>query len=145
MMLAETSLTGKAVKIVDGDTFDLLVNGNTTYRIRLKDIDTPERGQDYYQVAKQALADYLFGQEVKVTFEKRDRNNRIIGAVYNGNALVNMLMVQEGYAWHFKKYSSDVRFAYAEVQAKKAKRGLWSLPNPIAPWDFRKSKQEKRN
>jgi hypothetical protein len=140
---AETILSGKVVKIVDGDTFDLLINGKTTCRIRLKDIDSPEKGQDYYTVCKQALADYIFNQQVSVSFEKRDRNQRIIGTVYNGQVNVNLIMVQEGYAWHYKKYSSDILFSKAEEQAKNVKRGLWQQPKPMAPWDFRKDRRRK--
>jgi len=142
-ILAQTTLTGKAVKIVDGDTFDLLVNGNTTYRIRLLDIDCPERGQDFYKVSKEALGNYLGGLTIKVIYTKKDRHQRILGTVYNGPVNVNMIMVQEGYAWHFKKYSKDQRFGEVEQSARKAKRGLWSTPQPIAPWDFRKMPRKR--
>ena len=138
---AQTKLKGKAIKIIDGDTFDLLVD-KTTYRIRLADIDCPEKGQDYYKVSKQALSDYLYGSTIEVTFTKKDRNGRILGSVYNGPVYINLIMVEEGYAWHFKKYSSDQRFAKAEINARKAQRGLWKQPKPIAPWDFRQIRRK---
>lgn len=69
MSQAQQTLHGKAVKIMDGDTFDLLVDGNTLYRIRLQDIDCPERGQDYYKVAKQALGNYIFNQPIRVVYK----------------------------------------------------------------------------
>jgi endonuclease YncB( thermonuclease family) len=135
---AQQTLHGKAVKIMDGDTFDLLVDGNTLYRIRLQDIDCPERGQDYYKVAKQALGNYLFNQPIRVVYKKLDKYKRIIGAVYVGTKNINLQMVQNGYAWHFKKYSQDIRFAQAERSAKALSIGLWSQANPIAPWEYRK-------
>lgn len=49
-------------------------------------------------------------------------------------------MVQAGYAWHYKAYSKDKRFALAEQQARQKKTGLWSDKNPIAPWDYRRGK-----
>ena len=143
VLSAETTLYGKVVRIIDGDTFDLIVNGKTNFRIRLKDIDCPEKGQDFYTVCKQALSDYIFNQEVRVIYEKRDRNGRIIGTVFYKQVNVNRIMVQEGYAWHFKKYSSDNLFSEAETQAKKAKRGLWVQPKPIAPWNFRQIRRRK--
>lgn len=143
-LFAQQTLQGKVIKIVDGDTFDLLTETNTVYRIRLLDIDCPERGQDYYQVCKQALSDYIFGQKVNVFYQKKDRNGRILGTVKNGSVNVNRVMVQEGYAWHFKKYSTDQQFADAEIAARKSKRGLWASPKPIAPWDFRRMRHEKR-
>lgn len=138
---AQTKLKGKAIKIIDGDTFDLLVD-KTTYRIRLADIDCPEKGQDYYKISKQALSDYLYGSYIEVIYTKKDRNGRILGTVYNGPVYINLIMVEEGYAWHFKKYSSDQRFAKAEINSKKAKRGLWKQPKPIAPWDFRQMRRK---
>ena len=138
---AQTKLKGKAIKIIDGDTFDLLVD-KTTYRIRLADIDCPEKGQDYYKISKQALSDYLYGSTIEVTFTKKDRNGRILGSVYNGPVYINLIMVEEGYAWHFKKYSTDQRFAKAEINARKAERGLWKQPKPIAPWDFRQIRRK---
>lgn len=142
-VIAQQTLQGNVIKIVDGDTFDLLTETKTVFRIRLLDIDCPERGQAYYQVCKQALSDYIFGQKVVVNYQKKDRNGRILGTVKNGPVNVNMVMVQEGYAWHFKKYSSDQQFADAEIAARKSKRGLWASPKPIAPWDFRRIKHEK--
>ncbi len=55
---------GKVIKIVDGDTFDVLVENNAIVRIRMNGIDCPERKQDYYQVCKDALASYIFGKNV---------------------------------------------------------------------------------
>lgn len=143
-VFAQQMIQGKVVKIVDGDTFDLLVNNQTLVRVRLSDIDCPERGQAYYQVCKQALSDYIAGQTVKVLYSKKDRNGRILGTILNGPVNVNRIMVQEGYAWHFKKYSTDHFFAEDEIRARNAKRGLWTDPKPIAPWDFREIKRSKK-
>ena len=30
-----------------------------------------------------------------------------------------------------------------EIKARDSKIGLWQDPNPIAPWDWRKSKKKK--
>ncbi len=42
-----SEITGKVVGIDDGDTFTLLLVNNTTVRIRLHGIDTPEKGQPF--------------------------------------------------------------------------------------------------
>ncbi len=39
------SLTGKVVKVADGDIITVLDNTNAQYRIRLQGIDAPETGQ----------------------------------------------------------------------------------------------------
>lgn len=140
---AQSTLRGKAVRILDGDTFELLVNGNATYKVRLTDIDAPEKGQDFGQVSKQALAEILKGNDLQITYDKLDRNNRILGHVYRGNIYVNLELVKQGLAWHYKKYSKDERFALAENEARLKKRGLWILKSPIAPWEYRANRRKR--
>ena len=130
--------TGKVIKIVDGDTFDLLTKEKITLRIRMNGIDCPERKQDFYQSAKNALAGYVFNKEVKLLITGRDRNKRIIATVYCNGENINLAMIQNGYAWHYKKYSTDTVYAKAEHQARLARKGLWRMVQPVAPWDFRK-------
>ena len=134
----EREQTGLVVKIVDGDTFDLLTKDKNTLRIRMNGIDCPERKQDFYQSAKNALAGYIFNKEVKLVITGRDRNKRIIATVYRKGENINLSMIRNGYAWHYKKYSTDSVYANAEEQARLARRGLWRMDHPIAPWDFRK-------
>lgn len=140
---SQSIITGRAVRILDGDTFEILVKGNTTYKIRLTDIDAPEKKQDFGYVAKQQLAAYIFGREVKVVYEKLDRNKRILGHVYMGTEDINLKMIEAGMAWHFKKYSHNERFAWAEKQARNRKKGLWIQPDPLAPWDYRAKRNNK--
>ena len=46
---------GKVIKVIDGDTIDVLTDDNETIRIRLYGIDCPERGQPFGNNATQAL------------------------------------------------------------------------------------------
>ena len=57
---AET-LSGRVVGITDGDTLTLLVN-RTQHKIRLAEIDTPERGQPWGSKATQALSEKVFAR-----------------------------------------------------------------------------------
>ena len=135
-------LNGKVIKIVDGDTFDLLTESNTTIRIRLNAIDCPERKQDYYQVCKDALAGYISGKDVQLITHGKDRYTRTIADVFYNNENINLNMVRYGFAWHYKKYSSNPVMAKAEKDARKSKIGLWQMKDPVAPWEFRRA--EKR-
>jgi len=54
--------------------------------------------------------------------------------------IINQEMVKRGMAWHFKKYSSDPLYAQLEIRARANKIGLWKLPHPVPPWEWRKSK-----
>lgn len=132
------TLKGKAVRIIDGDTFDLLVD-KTTYRIRLAGIDAPEKSQDYGTASKQLLGALCAGELLTVVVTDTDRNKRKIAEVYSAKKVwINKEMIAKGMAWHFKKYSINKELAAAEEQARKQKVGLWSLKNPVAPWEWRK-------
>ncbi len=142
-------LTGLVVGVSDGDTLTLLVNQHDRYKVRLAGIDSPEKRQPYYEVAKRALSDLAFKREATVRFSKRDRFDRILGKVLIGGQDINLLMIASGLAWHYKRYQGDQStedrnsYSLAETQARYAHLGLWQDPEPLAPWIFRKNKQQK--
>ena len=76
--LTQTAHHGKVVKIADGDTLTLLV-GSKQLKIRLSDIDTPERKQPFGTKVKQALSDLAFGKQARVVKITKDRYGRIVG------------------------------------------------------------------
>lgn len=135
------ALKGKITRIVDGDTAELLYNGEFPLMIRFEHIDAPEKrgSQPYGNKAKTVLSDLIFGQEVTLMTEAEfDMGGRIIGVLINEEGInVNKEMVRLGYAWHFKKYSDDMSYDKLEKEARNNRRGLWQEPNPVAPWDFR--------
>ena len=64
-MRGHKTLTGKVVKIADGNTLTLLVV-KTQVKVRLEGIDTPERAQPFGRKAEQALAKKVFGTVIQV-------------------------------------------------------------------------------
>jgi endonuclease YncB( thermonuclease family) len=128
-------IDGRVVKIVDGDTYDLLTSGNKVLRIRMNGIDAPEKGQAYSQKSKEYLGQLCFKQTICVQWYSKDRNGRYIADGYlpDGRSLC-LEMISAGYAWHFKKYSSDPILSNAELKARQQKAGLWADANPEAPW-----------
>src|SRR4028118_1449061 len=78
----EPGLRGRAVKIVDGDTFNLLLPENRTVRVRLHGVDCPERGQDYGKAAKEVLGKLMQDRQLRVVAVDSDRYGRIVGEVY---------------------------------------------------------------
>lgn len=138
----DKTFTAQVVRILDGDTMEVLYQKNPI-KIRLADIDSPEKrgSQPYGSQAKQALSDLCFGQEVTVYGQKTDRNGRLIAVIKNQQKqIVNQEMVKQGMAWHYKKYSTDPIYAHLEKTARENKVGLWADKNPIAPWIWRKQK-----
>jgi len=137
---SETIITGKVVGISDGDTITVLQD-HTQYKIRLYGIDSPESHQDFGTKAKQFTSDLVFGKEVKVIKEDTDRYGRTVGIVYVGNTCVNQEIIRNGFAWVYEKYCHKPmcqEWQKLEDQARTSKAGLWSHPNPVQPWDFRR-------
>ena len=136
-------IEGKVVGVRDGDTIVILFDGKPLV-IRLAHIDCPElkKKQPFGAAAKKFTSDFCFGKMVRVeNDEKFDRNQRLIGVVYNQNGInLNRQLVKAGLAWHFRKYSSDQVYAQLEITARNNRIGLWSENNPVPPWDWRKPK-----
>ena len=136
-----TTSGDKVVGIKDGDTVELLRNGETV-TVRLFGVDTPEKTQAYGQRARQFTSDLAFGKNVRLIVNNTDRYGRTVGTVIlpDGRSL-NEELVRNGYAWHYKAYSNDLKLANLETDARRYKRGLWQDANPVAPWDYRKNKR----
>ena len=134
---------GRVVKVVDGDTIDVLV-GREQRRVRLFGIDTPERGQPWADKARQALARRVFGKEVRVNDVGMDRHGRTVGEVYADNVCVGCELVREGNAWVYRQYTDDPALYALEAEARAAQRGLWSLPEAqrVPPWEWRHAAHE---
>lgn len=56
---------------------------------------------------------------------------------------VNLRMIKSGMAWHYSYFNSEKEYADAEKEARIKKTGLWIDANPINPYEFRRSKQNK--
>ena len=147
--LADT-LTGKVIKITDGDTVHVLQDNHVKEKIRLAGIDAPERKQPHGNKAKQYLASLIGNKRVTVKYSKRDRYKRIVGKIIFNNSDVNLAMVQAGYAWHYKKYqkeqskSDQLAYAAAEDNTRTHRLGLFQDKEPMSPWDYRKSRRKKK-
>jgi endonuclease YncB( thermonuclease family) len=139
---AQTVYQGKVVKIADGDTLTILAN-NQQLKIRLSEIDTPERKQPFGTRAKQALSELAFGKLARVVEVTVDRYGRIVGRVYVGKTDVNRELVAQGFAWVYRKYSNDAELLRLEAEAKQKGLGLWADPNPIPPWEWRRRSAPK--
>jgi micrococcal nuclease len=127
------------VGVSDGDTLTVLTAERRQVKIRLAGIDAPESGQDFGQSAKQTAPELSFGKTVTITERDKDRYGRTVADVVLPDGRdMGREMVGQGYAWHYRKYApNDGILARLETSAKTAKRGLWSQPGAIPPWDWR--------
>jgi micrococcal nuclease len=130
---------GRVVSIADGDTFTMLVNEREPVKVRLHGVDCPEQAQDYGQKAKQALSDLLFGGTARVERKSVDRYGRVVGIAYTASGVcVNEELLRSGLAWHYTAYDKNREWARLQEEARRAGRGLWAGPSPVAPWDWRR-------
>lgn len=133
------TVSGKVISIIDGDTYDLFLQGNKTIRVRMEGIDAPEKGMPFYQKSKKYLSSLCFGKQVTIKITGVDNHERFLAYSYieDGKEL-SQEMIKAGFAWHFKKYNSDSELSKLEMVAKNLKIGLWIDENPMPPWENRK-------
>ena len=139
-----TVFEGKVIGIKDGDTFEVLYD-SIPERVRLAEIDCPEKSQPFGKNARQYASELCFGKTVTVTSSgKRDRYKRVVGTITTAEGInVNEELVKAGLAWHYEQYSDNDELSLIEAEARQAKRGLWADKDPMAPWDWRKQKRKK--
>jgi endonuclease YncB( thermonuclease family) len=143
-------LTGRVVRVADGDTVTVLDSSNTQYRIRLEGIDAPESHQAFGTQSKKNLSDMVFGRDVTVAYQKTDQYGRLVGKITLDGKDINLAQVQAGMAWHYKEYQREQApedrelYAKAEDEARSARRGLWLDGDPVEPSAFRKETKRER-
>ena len=143
-VFAAETLQGRVVKVADGDTITLLDAANMQHRIRLDKIDAPEKNQPFGDASRKHLAALVAGKIVEVEWTKKDKYGRILGTIWAllpARTDVNLQMVEDGFAWHYRHFDSTPSYAAAETAARRTKRGLWKAPAPIPPWTFRKARK----
>lgn len=136
------SFTAKVIHVIDGDTVDVLVI-NQLVRIRLAEIDAPEKQQAYGEEAQQALAELIANKTVTVLKVDEDQYQRLIAIIKLDKQNINREMVKQGMAWVYTSYNHDLSLPILEAKARNAKLGLWAQAKPVAPWIYRKQIQNK--
>ncbi len=131
----------KVVGVTDGDTLTILTSERKQVKVRLDGVDAPEAKQPFGAAAKTWLSERAFGQTLKYKDVGKDRYGRSLGKFWIDGKRLDYHIVQSGMAWWYRKYSSDPILKQCEWEARQAKRGIWSQPNPVAPWDWRNDGQ----
>ncbi len=142
--IANEIIMGKVVSIADGDTLTILDANHQQHRIRFAQIDAPETyhgkdkpAQPFGERSKQSLADMAFGKEARAECVQTDRYGRSVCTIIVGGVDANLEQVRRGMAMVYRQYARSPEYFKAEVEAKNMRRGLWSDPNPIPPWNWR--------
>lgn len=142
--LCAAEIQGKVIRVLDGDTIEVktlpakIVVYEVPIRVRLINIDAPEKKQPFGRWSTNQLKTLLAGQSVTVSYTQTDRYGRIIGRVFTTNGTdASRFMVQSGAAWVYARYNTDKSLSALQREAQEQKRGLWADPNPVPPWEWR--------
>ena len=127
-------------KVIDGDTVYGLL-GDKTYKIRLAEIDAPERDQPFGRQSKIFLRKLLVDGEFDAHISSEDQYGRYIARLYSNGIDINRKMVSEGMAWVYDYYVIDKTFYLDQEEAQKQKKGIWSKRYPAPPWEWRKARR----
>lgn len=117
-------------RVIDGDTVSLR-DGRV---VRLIGINTPERGEQWYEQARAFLSQRLTGRTVSLQFEERkeDDYGRVLAHIFLNKEHINAQLIAFG---HGKVMMIPPNTYYKNLfkslysQAKKEKIGMWS-PEP---------------
>ncbi len=117
--------------VTDGDTLNVRCDGRKE-RVRMLQIDTPERDDALYEEAGDALEALIAGRSIELELgpEQRDVHGRLLAYVFAGDANLNLAMIERGWSPYFDRYGAGAyprEFAKAERAARDARLGIWGL------------------
>jgi micrococcal nuclease len=141
LLTRDSSARGAVVaRVVDGDTI-ALVDGT---RVRLVQIDTPEKGTECYGDEASAVTSRLLppGTHVRIeqdpNLDQVDRFNRKLAYVWRGDEDINLRLAEEGAAgvWFFdgRRGRHAAELLQAAERARVDRKGLWG-ECPLARFD----------
>lgn len=142
---------GQTLKIFDGDSFLMRGDDGAEIEVRIFGIDAPERHQPWSRRSREALRGLIRGHALSLEVVETDRYGRVVARVSrrSDGLVVNTEMVRTGNAWVYRRYTRDqtllARLGLQDLhemerQARRAGRGLWSLPEAeqTPPWEWRR-------
>lgn len=141
--LCAPAFAHKVVGIADGDTLTVLEDRRPV-KIRLANIDAPEKAQAFGQRSKQSLSELCYGKDAAYKAVDVDRYGRTVAVVTCQGMNVNREQVARGMAWVYARYNKDPSFPDVEARAKAARVGLWSEEAPTPPWEYRRTAATRR-
>ncbi len=138
-----TVLMCLVVGIADGDTLTVLCNNHEQVKIRLAEIDAPEKKQPFGNRSKQSLASMCFQKQAEIKPQTKDQYGRTVAQVICDGADANVEQVKRGMAWVYDKYVKDRSLYAIQDKARASKIGLWADDKPVKPWVYRKANKRE--
>ena len=137
-----TILLCLVVGVADGDTLTVLCKGSEKMKIRLSEIDAPEKRQSFGIRSKLSLSSMCLQKKAKIKSQTKDPYGRTVARVICDGVDANEEQIKRGMAWVYDKYARDQSLYFVQDKARASKIGLWADSKPIKPWEYRR--QNKR-
>lgn len=137
MGIIAAAFIASVIGISDGDTLTIQIDREPV-RVRIAEIDAPEKKQPFGTRSKQTLVELCFGKLAEVTPQTKDRYGRTVARVSCNGQDVSEHQLKNGMAWVFDRYVTDRSLYGIQDDARQARQGLWSDENPVPPWEWRK-------
>lgn len=131
------SFEAKVLAVMDGDTV-FVKSGAFKAKIRLLNIDAPEKEQPYGKQSQESLQSLIGGKVIHVESKAVDKFGRTIALISIGDINVNEEQVRRGMAWANSRSRESRTYAKLQSEAQQARRGLWSQPAPQQPSQWRR-------
>jgi endonuclease YncB( thermonuclease family) len=129
--------TAEVIAVLDGDTL-LVTRGGKPLKLRMAEIDAPEKAQPYGTASQKSLADLVMRKQVQVESRAVDDYGRIVAMVSVAGLNVNHEQVRCGLAWEYSRFHSNRPLMALQREAQLAKRGLWAGEDIVEPSQWRK-------
>ena len=130
--------SARIIAVLDGDTV-LVKRANGLVKIRLAEIDAPEKDQEYGMASRQSLSDLVLKKLVRINSQAVDKYDRMVAHLVMDGRSINEEQVLRGMAWEYSNYHSNKVYIALQNGAQQARRGLWAKANPTPPWQWRKT------
>jgi endonuclease YncB( thermonuclease family) len=131
--------SAKVIAVLDGDTVLIIRPNHRPEKVRLLNIDAPEKAQAFGVQSGQSLRGMVLNRQVKIESSAQDHYGRLLGEIAVDGRDVNEEQVKRGMAWEYTGYSKSHRYVILQNEAQQARRGLWQQTAPQAPWQWRKT------
>lgn len=127
----------EVIGVADGDTLTVLRQGRPL-KVRLANIDAPEKRQDFGERSKQSLSQMCYRKDASLQIQTVDRYGRAVAVVTCNRINVNRAQVRRGMAWVYPQYNKDRALPVVQKAAQNEGHGLWARQDAVPPWEFRK-------
>lgn len=136
-LASAADFTAKVIAVLDGDTV-LVKRANGLLKIRLAEIDAPEKTQTFGETSRRSLSGMVLGKQVKVASQAVDQYGRMVAHLDLDGLDVNAEQIRRGMAWEYSHFHGNRALLALQQEAREAPRGLWALAEPMPPWEWRK-------